>query len=172
MGRYAGIYRSFDNLSRRFPPFFFSLRLPSRLSRLRGSIPWSRQRRAAFGSGAGGGIELEAEAVREASEVVEDADNVCDFQAGVVVEAERTQWLPVLLNHSGRCCAHLFRDRAEGALAVGQIGKITPPPRLDRFDQCRIAVLDTQKLRVGRRSVVAILRGCRDARYHFPLLPR
>ncbi len=111
--------------------------------------PRSFQGGTTFGGGAGSGIELQAEAVSEAGEVVEDADDVRHFEAGVVIEVEIAQGLPVRRDHPGRSRAHLLRDGAEGALAVGQIGQIAPSPLLNRFDKCRIALFDTQKLRVG-----------------------
>jgi len=89
---------------------------------------------ATFGGGAGGWVELEAEAVREAGEVVEDADDVRHLQAGAVVEAEIAQRLPVFRDHPGRRRAHLLPDRAEGALSLGEMGQIAPPPLLDRLD--------------------------------------
>jgi hypothetical protein len=53
-------------------------------------------------------IELQAEAVRKAREVVEYADDVRDFEDGLVVEAQIAQRLPVFL--AGRQMPRSFGD--------------------------------------------------------------
>ena len=62
---------------------------------IRPPAPLRRKRRllalegdAGAGGVLGGGVELQAEAIGEAREVVEDADDVGDLEAGAIVEAE------------------------------------------------------------------------------------
>lgn len=114
-------------------------------------------------------VQLEAETVREAGEVVEDADDVGDLQQRELVKAEVAQGLPVLPDHARGGGGELFCHRAEGAVARREVSQLAPALLLDCFYQGRVAVLSTQKLRVGLRSVGAILGGGGDSGDHLPL---
>lgn len=116
-------------------------------------------------------IELETEAVGEPREVIEQADDVRHLEAGAIVEAEPTQRLPVGLDHPRRRRAQLLRELAKGTFARRERVELAPAARLDRLDQLRIATLDTQKLCVRVRSVVAVLRRRSDRRHEFALAP-
>jgi hypothetical protein len=90
--------------------------------------------------------EGEPEAVGHAREVVEDRDQVAHFEESLVVQAHIAQGLPVRGGHFPRCEGHLLCHGAEGTLPRRQVGELPPAVLLDRLDQLRIAVLDTQKL--------------------------
>ncbi|MBI2060807.1 MAG: hypothetical protein HYT87_13650 [Nitrospirae bacterium] len=63
------------------------------------------------------GVQLEAESIRHPRQVVEDTDDVGDFQAGFVIEAQIAQWLPIVLDHFRGRAAELFGHGAQGFLA-------------------------------------------------------
>lgn len=63
------------------------------------------------------GVEVEAKAVGQAGQVVEQADDVCDFQTCTVVEAEGAQRFPVSVDHAGRRGAELLGHFAQCPVA-------------------------------------------------------
>ena len=62
-------------------------------------------------------IELQSEAIGEPGEVVEDADDVRDFEDRFVIKPEVAERLPVFFDHSRRIAAELVGDGAESAVA-------------------------------------------------------
>jgi hypothetical protein len=101
--------------------------------------------------------------------MVENPDDVRNLEQLAVAEAQVTQRLPVLARHPRRRCAHFFGDMTERADARGQAGQFAPSMLLDRIDQPRVSALDTQKLCVGLRSVMAVLCGRRSRSDHLAL---
>ncbi len=75
---------------------------------------------------------LQAETVSKACEIVEDADDMRDFEAGAIIEAQCPQRLPVLWRHAGWGCAELFGDGAQRAFACRQPFDLTPTASFDR----------------------------------------
>lgn len=116
------------------------------------------------------GVQLQTESVRQARQVIEDADNVRDFETGLIVESQVPERAPVLFDHTRRRGAEFFSDGTERAVARGQAGNLAPAFLFDRFDQRWIAMFGTQKLRVRLRSIMAILRRRRDPGDHLALL--
>ena len=131
-----------------------------------------RQSRARFRCDPRGFIELQPEPVRKARKVVEDAHDVTNFEASLVVETEAPQRLPVGLGHARWGGAELVGDGAEGAFARSDGGDGIPRTRLDGFHQLRRGIFEAQKLCVRLRSVVAVLSCGGDPGYHFAFRPR
>jgi hypothetical protein len=88
-------------------------------------------------------IQLKAERIRQARQVVEDTDDVSHFKQRLVREAEVAQRLPVFFHHASGRSAELFGDGAQRALPRGEL-KFAPAPLLDRFDEAGLAALRTQ----------------------------
>ena len=101
--------------------------------------------------------------------MIENSDDVPNFEQLLIAEPQVAQRLPVLARHPRRRCAHFFGDMTERADARRQAGQFAPSMILDRVDQLRVPAFDTQKLCVGLRSVMAVLCGRRGRRYHLAL---
>lgn len=93
-----------------------------------------------------------------------------DFEAGLIIESQVSQRSPIFFDHARRRGAQFFGDGTKGAVARRQPQNLTPAFLFDRFNQRRIAMFGTQKLCVGLRSIITILRRCRDSRDHLALL--
>ena len=90
--------------------------------------------------------------------MVEDADDVSEFQAGLIVEAEVSERLPVLRHHSSGSAAEFLGQGSKFSISIAQSLSLSPRTGLDGLDQIRLSALDTQKLCVRLRSVEAVLR--------------
>jgi hypothetical protein len=93
------------------------------------------------------------------------------FQTGAVVESQVAQGLPVCCKHAGWRCTQLLGHFAQSRISRRQAGHITPAARFDGLDQSQVTGLDTQKLCVGLRSIITILRRRGDPGNHLTLLP-
>ena len=113
-------------------------------------------------------IQLQPETVRQACKVVEDAHDVPDLQARLVIEAKVAERLPICLRHPRRRRAELVGHRAKGVLARRDPRDGTPRPRLDRLHKFRAGIFEAQKLCVRLGSVMAILGGGGHTRNHLP----
>jgi len=114
---------------------------------------------------------LQAEAISQSYQVVEDADDVRDLQTSLVVESEIAQWLPVAFDHAGRVRAQFLGNRAQGHGTFTQAVYGSPVTGLQGRNQRAVATFDTQKLCVRLSSVETILGRCRHGRDHFPFAP-
>lgn len=103
-------------------------------------------------------VQRQAEAVGQPGEVVEDPHDVGYLEATPVVHPQVPKRLPVIWGHPGGLLAQFLRDLAQRSLPFAQVQR-APLPRLDGFDQLGRSPLDTQKLCVRLRSVVAVLSG-------------
>lgn len=117
------------------------------------------------------GVQLKAEPIGQTRQMVKDADDVRDFEAGGIVKAKVSERLPVVGGHARGCRTELFGQRTQGPLSFGQTGQRVPTLRFDSFHKCGVAVFDTQKLCVRLRSIVAILGRRGNAGDHFPFRP-
>jgi len=100
--------------------------------------------------------------------MIKDADDVRDFEAGGVVEAEVAERLPVVGGHARGCGAEFLRQRTQRPRPFGQACQRIPASGFHCLDKHRIAVFDTQKLCVRLRSIVTILGRRGNAGNHFP----
>ena len=104
--------------------------------------------------------------------MVEHPNNVRHFEAGLVVESERSQWLPVALDHSSGVRTQLVRNFTKRASPFVKPFDLRPFFALEGLDEFGLGTLDTQKLCVRLRSVKAVLRGGRNARHQLALAAR
>jgi len=101
--------------------------------------------------------------------MIENPDDVPNFEQLLIAETQVAQRLPVLARHPRRRCAHFLGDMTERADARRQAGQFAPSMLLDRVDKLRVPAFDTQKLCVGLRSVMAVLCGRRGRCDHLAL---
>ena len=100
---------------------------------------------------------MQAQPIGQPCEVVEDADDVREFEACLIVEAQIPKWLPILFDHQRGGGAELFRQSAQRVFSWCEESHISPSLFLQRLHQLVFTVLDTQKLCVALRSIVAVL---------------
>ena len=92
------------------------------------------QRHTALRGGLRGSIKLQPEAVGEARQVIEDADNMRDFETCLIVKSQVSKRLPIFLDHAGGGSTELLGDCAQGAITRGEFRYISPTFVLDRLD--------------------------------------
>ena len=115
-------------------------------------------------------VQLEAQTVGQAGQVVEYAHDVGDLQTRLIVESQVSERLPIVLGHAGGRSAHLVGQFAKLEVSVSRGHGVAPTPIDQGLDDCRVSVLDTQKLCVGCGSIVAILSSSSDGGEHLPFL--
>ena len=94
-----------------------------------------------------------------------------DLQAGLIVQSQLSERLPVFSHHAGRVAAELLGKRCECPVPVAQPIDGAPGAGLDGLDEVRLPTFDTQKLCVRLRSVEAVLGGGCDAGDELTLSP-
>jgi hypothetical protein len=77
---------------------------------------------------------LQPEAVSQPGQVVEDANDMRDLKARLVIEAQVSQRLPIFFNHSRWRCAEFLCDRTECAVARRKLWHFPPAFVFDCFD--------------------------------------
>ncbi len=77
---------------------------------------------------------MQPEAVGQPGQVVENANDMRDLKARLVVEAQVSQRLPIFFDHSCRRCAEFLCDRTQRAVAWRKLWHFPPALVLDCFD--------------------------------------
>jgi len=115
-------------------------------------------------------IELEPKAVGQPGQVVEDSNDVSDLKKGLIVEAKCPEPVPVRLDHPRGSGTQLLSNLTKRPVSRAQL-QVAPASLLDRLNELRLPMLNTQELCVRLRSVVAVLGGRRHGRDHLALPP-
>jgi hypothetical protein len=116
------------------------------------------------------GLPLDPERVGEAHEVVEDADDMRGGDDRVLAPTARAEAVDVVVdNPIWRECQLLgvFQERT-----VAGLDRRGAKIRLDLLDERGIGALETEKLSVDFRSILAATGARRDDRDHLAFLPR
>jgi hypothetical protein len=116
------------------------------------------------------GLPLDPERVREAHEVVEDADDVRGGDDRLLAPTARAEAVNVVVDDPiWRECQLLgvFEERT-----VAGLDRRRAEIRLDLLDERGIGALETEKLSVDFRSILAATGARRDDRDHLAFLPR
>ena len=115
-------------------------------------------------------LPFDAECVREADEIVEDADDVRGHDDRVFTPSVTAQPLDVLIDDLVRSERELLGVFEQNAMS--RLDSRRAKVGLDLLDELGIGVFETEKLSVNLRSIATPAGARRDRRDHLALLAR
>jgi len=114
-------------------------------------------------------FEVDAQAVDDTVDVVEERDHLCRVVDGLVGKAQLPQTINVSLGYLGRCFRQLDGMIAQGPIDLGQLGLCIVG--LDLLDPGGVLDLGPEVISMGLDSVPAVVGLGHHDGQHLPLRP-